>query len=63
VSNAVGPSIVNLRHSQTDAAVLVPLLHRVLRSHQRDLQSGCLLTIDDGGVRVHLLPVGRQADV
>jgi predicted nuclease of predicted toxin-antitoxin system len=62
LSGATAPSIVNLRHSRTDPAFLVGVLDHVLRSRRRDLEEGCIITVDDGGVRVHLLPVGRHPD-
>lgn len=57
MSGASGPSIVNLRHSRTDSPFLVGLLDAVLRSHEADLRAAAIVTIDDGGVRVHPLPI------
>ena len=56
-SGASGPSLVNLRHSRTDAAFLVRLLEGVLRSQEGTLKAGAIVTVDDGGVRIHALPV------
>jgi len=60
MSGATSPTIINLRHSRTDVAFLVTLLDAVLRSHTEDITTGAVVTIDDGGVRVHLLPIGRE---
>ncbi|MBI4704685.1 MAG: DUF5615 family PIN-like protein [Deltaproteobacteria bacterium] len=60
LSGASGPSIVNLRHTRTEAAFLSELLDRALRLYEAHLAAGAIVTIDDRGVRVHALPIGRE---
>ena len=60
MTGGTAPSIVNLRHSRTESEFLVRPLDEVLRAHEADLVAGVVLTIDDGGVRVHELPIGSQ---
>lgn len=60
MTGGTAPSIVNLRHSRTDSEFLVRLLDEVLRAHDADLVAGAVVSIDDGGVRVHELPIGTQ---
>jgi predicted nuclease of predicted toxin-antitoxin system len=59
-SGAVAPSLINLRVSQLLG--VEPLARRiaaVLRATEPDLVAGAIVTLDDAGVRIHNLPVGR----
>ena len=58
MSRANAPSLINLRHSRTDAAFLADLLDAILRQHGDLLLAGAILTVDERGVRAHLLPIG-----
>lgn len=60
MTGGTAPSIVNLRHSRTDSEFLIRLLDEVLRTHDAELIAGAVVTIDDGGVRVHELPIGTH---
>jgi predicted nuclease of predicted toxin-antitoxin system len=53
------PSVVHLRVQHLDRDRTVALLLEVLPALERDLQSGCLVSVGAGGIRVHRLPVGR----
>ena len=55
---ATGPSLVNLRLSIVEAEVVAKLIHSVITQTADDLLAGAIVTIDDGGVRVHPLRVG-----
>jgi predicted nuclease of predicted toxin-antitoxin system len=57
VTGASGPSFLNLRVSQVDAARLTGAIVSVLRATQTDLDAGAVVTLDDSGVRVHRLPI------
>lgn len=58
MSQAKAPSLINLRTSRTDAPSTVALVHLILSRHADDLAQGCIITADDGVIRVHRLPVG-----
>jgi predicted nuclease of predicted toxin-antitoxin system len=57
VSGASSPSFVNLRLSEVDVSRLAASIARALRATHEDLTLGAIVTVDDGGVRVHRLPI------
>ena len=59
MTRARAPSLINLRHSRTNSEFLVQLLDGILRQHAGVLHGGAILTVDERGVRVHMLPIGR----
>lgn len=58
MSQANAPSVINLRHVSVDAHRLIRILDSVIRRHDADLIRGAIVTVDERGVRTHLLPVG-----
>ena len=56
-TGASRPSLVNLRTAEVDAARVAARIVAAVRALQDDLTSGAIVTIDDGGVRVHRLPI------
>ncbi|MBK6460844.1 MAG: DUF5615 family PIN-like protein [Myxococcales bacterium] len=58
VSGATKPSLINVRVSHADSERLAGQLEAVVAKEADELRSGAIVTIDDGGVRVHRLPVG-----
>lgn len=58
MSQANAPSVINLRHISVDAQLLIRVLDSVIRRHDADLNRGAIVTVDERGVRTHLLPVG-----
>lgn len=56
-TGAIGPSLINLRVSEVEPARLSSSIATVLRRLETELLSGAIVTVDDGGVRVHPLPV------
>jgi len=57
-SRAAQPSVLNIRCSTVDAVSLASLGARVLRVAGGGLPGGAIVTLDDGGARVHRLPLG-----
>ncbi|MBI3185846.1 MAG: DUF5615 family PIN-like protein [Myxococcales bacterium] len=58
LSEASAPSVINLRHARTDPEFLINVLDRAIRRHAAGLATGAIVTVDERGVRVHLLPIG-----
>lgn len=53
----VAPSVISLRLEYPDPQCVTQILVSVLKTHQKALQSGVILSINDGGlVRVKKLP-------
>jgi predicted nuclease of predicted toxin-antitoxin system len=57
-TGATRPPLINLRLSEVEPAALARILATVLRTLESDLAKGAIVTVDDGGVRVHALPAG-----
>jgi len=51
------PSLVNLRTVEVDPARLAARITAVVQTLESELTSGAIVTINDGGVRVHPLPI------
>lgn len=56
--SANAPSVVQLRTGDTSHATLAPTVIEVLRSTQKDLASGALVTVSRDRTRVRILPFG-----
>ncbi len=52
------PSVVQVRTQDLAPEALGGLLIRVLKSFQRDLEAGALVTVDEARQRVRVLPLG-----
>jgi predicted nuclease of predicted toxin-antitoxin system len=55
-THAESPSVIQVRTQDVFPAVLGDRLVRVLREHQSILEKGALLTVDEGKLRVRILP-------
>jgi predicted nuclease of predicted toxin-antitoxin system len=56
-SGATHPSLINVRVSELDPRRLARIIVAALDAVRDDLVRGAIVTIDDGGMRVHPLPV------
>jgi len=56
-TNADAPSVIQIRTQDITPAACLPLLLAVLAEQSGRLAEGALLTIDDRGPRVRLLPI------
>ena len=55
-SAGASPSVVQLR-TQTCSERAVRIVARALEAHREDLEGGALLSINEGGTRVRMLPL------
>ena len=58
-----GPSVVQLRTQDLLSEGAVRIVARALEAHREDLERGALLSIDEGGTRVRMLPLRRSQDL
>lgn len=56
-TGAMLPSLVNPRVSYVDVDILVRNIGEVIRATEAELAAGAIVTLDDAGARVHLLPI------
>jgi len=56
-TGATRPSLINVRVSDVDPGRLARVIAAALEALRDDLTRGAIVTIDDGGLRVHPLPV------
>ena len=52
-----GPSVVQLRTQDLLSESAARIVVRALEAHREDIERGALLSIDDGGTRVRMLPL------
>lgn len=57
VTNALGPSVIQIRTQDVLPTSLGDTLVKVLRTCQSDLETGALVTVDKSRSRVRILPV------
>lgn len=57
LSGAAKPSVIRIRIEGLQAAAVVRLLQDVILQSAADLQSGCLASVTDTGLRVRKLPL------
>jgi predicted nuclease of predicted toxin-antitoxin system len=55
-----GPSVVQLRTQDLILASAARIVARALEAHREDIERGALLSIDEGGTRVRMLPLKRS---
>ena len=55
-----GPSVVQIRTQDLLSDGAVSIVATALEAHQEDLERGALLSIDEGGTRVRMLPLKRS---
>ena len=56
-TGATRPSLVNVRVSEVDPGRLARAIASAVEALRDDLAQGAIVTLDDGGLRVHPLPV------
>ena len=59
VTGATGPSVLLIRMEGLKADQVAELVKRVLHLASDDLKRGAMVTVDDGKVRIKLLPVAK----
>ena len=52
-----GPSVVQIRTQDLLSDGAISIVARALEAHREDLERGALLSIDEGGTRVRMLPL------
>ena len=55
------PSVIQARTHDVTPAHLERVMVRVLREHQSLLESGALIVVDEGRLRIRLLPLSRKS--
>lgn len=54
---AIGPSVVQIRAQDLLSDIVVSTVAHALGAHREDIERGALLSIDEGGTRVRMLPL------
>jgi predicted nuclease of predicted toxin-antitoxin system len=57
---ADGPSVMQIRSQDLLSDVVVGAVAKALDAHREDIERGALLSIDEAGTRVRLLPLRRS---
>ena len=52
-----GPSVIQLRTQDLLSVAAVSIVANALEAHREDIERGALLSIDEGGTRVRMLPL------
>jgi predicted nuclease of predicted toxin-antitoxin system len=52
-----GPSVIQLRTQDLLSDAAVSIVGNALEAHREDIERGALLSIDEGGTRVRMLPL------
>ena len=60
---ADGPSGVQIRSQDLLSDVVVSIVAKALDAHREDIERGALLSIDEAGTRVRVLPLRRSQDL
>ncbi len=55
-----GPSVVQVRTQDVLSDAAVSIVAKALEAHREDIERGALLSIDEGGTRVRMLPLKRS---
>ena len=58
-----GPSVVQIRSQDLLSDVVVSIVAKALDAHREDIERGALLSIDEAGARVRVLPLRRSQDL
>ena len=61
LSEATGPSVVRIRAEGLRGQALATLMQAVLKQCEADLDTGAMVTVVEGQIRVHHLPIGGSA--
>ena len=57
------PSVVQIRTQDLLSDVVVSIVAKALDAHREDIERGALLSIDEAGTRVRVLPLRRSQDL
>jgi predicted nuclease of predicted toxin-antitoxin system len=57
---AEGPSVVQIRTQDLLSDAAISIVAKALEAHREDIERGALLSIDEGGTRVRMLPLERS---
>ena len=57
------PSVVQIRTQDLLSDVVVGIVAKALDAHREDIERGALLSIDEAGTRVRVLPLRRSQDL
>jgi len=57
---AATPSVVQIRTHDVLSDAVVGIVANALKAHEQDIEQGALLSIDESGTRVRMLPLGRS---
>ena len=57
------PSVVQIRTQDLLSDVVVSIVAKALDAHRVDIERGALLSIDEAGTRVRVLPLRRSQDL
>ena len=57
------PSVVQIRSQDLLSDVVVSIVAKALDAHREDIERGSLLSIDEAGTRVRVLPLRRSQDL
>jgi predicted nuclease of predicted toxin-antitoxin system len=60
---ANGPSVVQIRTQDLLSDIVVSIVAQALEAHRKDIERGALLSIDEAGTRVRVLPLRRPHDL
>jgi predicted nuclease of predicted toxin-antitoxin system len=60
LTQAVGPSVLQVRAQDVTPSHLEAVLVKTLRQHQEVLRTGALISMDETGARVRILPFGDR---
>jgi predicted nuclease of predicted toxin-antitoxin system len=62
-SSGASPSVVQIRTQDLLSDVVVSIVAKALDAHRDDVERGALLSIDEAGTRVRVLPLRRSPDL
>ena len=62
-SAGASPSVVQIRTQDLLSDVVVSIVAKALDAHREDIERGALLSIDEAGTRVRVLPLRRSQDL
>jgi predicted nuclease of predicted toxin-antitoxin system len=62
-SGGASPSVVQIRTQDLLSDVVVSIVAKTLDAHREDIERGALLSIDEAGTRVRVLPLRRSQDL
>jgi predicted nuclease of predicted toxin-antitoxin system len=62
-SGGASPSVVQIRTQDLLSDVVVSIVAKALDAHRDDIERGALLSIDEAGTRVRVLPLRRSQDL